>query len=131
MRLRKGFALILLLVLITGLSSFARAGEVKLAVAAEKPDRRSPVSEVAARSGYFLLFDEAGTLLETVKNPVADISGHAGADAADFLHGKGVTVFIAGKFGDRLQRALRQHAIEYSEQKGVVDDVVKSYFENR
>ncbi|MFH1217256.1 MAG: NifB/NifX family molybdenum-iron cluster-binding protein [Pseudomonadota bacterium] len=131
MHLRRGFAAMLVVVAITVLASFAWAGEVKLAVAALKPDRQSLVSDMAARANYFLFFDETGTLLETVKNPAVDVSGHAGSAVADFLHSKGVTVFIAGRFGDRLQGALRKHAIEYSEQKGVVDDVVKSYFKNR
>jgi predicted Fe-Mo cluster-binding NifX family protein len=122
--MKRSAGLILLFLLFSSFTAFA-ADPAKIAVAAEGNAPTSQVSAVAARCPYFLLFDEKGTLVEAVANPHQDAPGGAGSQAVEFLAGKGVTVVIAGAFGQKMVVAMKARGMRYLEFKGSAADAVK------
>ena len=108
----------------------ALAQDMKIGVAAPTPDQKAAISEVAGRADYVLFFDHEGNFLEAMKNPAAGKAGGAGRDAASFLKKNEVTLFVAGRIGDRMKSFLEGYKIEYLEQKGVADEVVQSILQN-
>ena len=122
--MKRSAGLILLFLLFSSFTAFA-ADPAKIAVAAEGQAPSSQVSAVAARCPYFLLFDEKGTLVEAVANPHMDAPGGAGSQAVEFLAGKGVTVVIAGAFGQKMVGAMQDKGMRYLEFKGSAADAVK------
>lgn len=121
----KASAVVLLLSLTVFSLLALAAGPARIAVAAEGTAPSSQVSAVAARCPYFLLFDETGTLVEALANPHKEARGGAGAQAVDFLGGKGVTVVVAGAFGQKMVGALEARGIRYLELAGSAADAVK------
>jgi predicted Fe-Mo cluster-binding NifX family protein len=119
-----GIFLALVLMVFFTFTAFA-ADPAKIAVAAEGKAPSSQVSAVAARCPYFLLFDEKGTFVEAVANPHKDAPGGAGSQAVEFLAGKGVTVVIAGAFGQKMVVAMKARGMRYLEFKGSAADAVK------
>ena len=111
-------------------SAFALGQDMKIGVAAHQPDPKAAISEVAGRAGYLLFFDHQGNFLEAKKNPGAGMAGGAGRDTADLLKKNEVTLFVAGRIGDRMKNVLKRHKIEYIEEKGVADEVVKSILQD-
>jgi predicted Fe-Mo cluster-binding NifX family protein len=122
--MKKSLGLCVLFLLFPLFTALA-ADSAKIAVAAEGQAPFSQVSVVAARSPYFLLFDEKGTLIEAVANPHQHAPGGAGAQAVEFLAGKGVTVVIAGAFGQKMVGAMQAKGMRYLEFKGSATDAVK------
>ena len=55
---------------------------MKIAVAVMKKGESSTISDQPGRSAFFLLFDEQGRLLETLKNPFSRGGGGAGFGVA-------------------------------------------------
>lgn len=123
-----GRFLLLLFVLFCSFTAFA-AEPARIAVAADGQAPSSQVSAVAARCPYFLLFDAKGTLIEAVANPHQDAPGGAGSQAAEFLAEKGVTVVIAGAFGQKMVGAMRARGMRYLEFKGSAAEAVKLVLE--
>ena len=99
--------------------------EFKVAVAADSKEKSGQISMVAGRAPYFLIFDKAGKLLETVDNPHTDAKGGVGRSTANFLAKKKVTVVIAGRFGSKMVSALKATNIKYIERQGVAVDEIK------
>jgi predicted Fe-Mo cluster-binding NifX family protein len=107
-------------------SSNTFAGDASLiAVAADARELSAPVSEVAARCHYFLLFDEQGILGEAIENPFRTASGGAGGQAAAFLAARNVRAVIAGEFGRNMLDAMREKGMTSLEFKGSVAEAVK------
>jgi predicted Fe-Mo cluster-binding NifX family protein len=102
-------------------------GEEKAAnaVASEGETLEDSVSPIAARCPYFLIVDDKGNLLEALENPYKDTRGGVGVSAANFLAEKNVTVFVAGKIGNKMKDALKAHEIDYFEFEGTVEEAVK------
>jgi predicted Fe-Mo cluster-binding NifX family protein len=50
---------------------------MKIAVAVTKKGETSPISDQPGRAAFFLVFDEEGRLLETLKNPFSRGGGGA------------------------------------------------------
>ena len=96
----------------------------RIAVAADKKMPDAAVSSQAGRSSFFLFFDEKGTFLEAIGNPYTDAKSR-GTAVADFLAAKGVTVVVAGSFGDRVTEGLKNKGIRALTFKGKVVDAVK------
>jgi len=96
----------------------------RIAVAADKKMPDAAVSSQAGRSSFFLFFDEKGTFLEAIGNPYTDAKSR-GTAVADFLAAKGVTVVVAGSFGDRVTEGLKNKGIRALTLKGKVVDAVK------
>ena len=122
--------LLVVLFILVSFSAFALARDMKIGVAAHQPDQQAAISEVAGRAGYLLFFDKEGNFLEAIKNPSVTKAGGAGRDTADLLKKNEVTLFVAGRVGERMKNALQRHQIEYFEKKGVADEVVKSILQD-
>ena len=121
------FAFSLLFVLTTKTS----AEIMKIAVASSGQAKDAAISQQAARTPYFLFFDDRGNLLESIENPAREQSRQAGPDAALFLVEKGVTMVIAGEFGNKMIKALEEHQIHYFKKTGVVYHAVQTIIQDR
>jgi predicted Fe-Mo cluster-binding NifX family protein len=118
-----GFLLALLVVF----SSNAFAADTSLiAVAADDQKPSAPVSAVAARCRYFLLFDDQGTFGKAIDNPYLSSSGPAGKQVVDFLAAKNVKVVIAGEFGKNMLDAMQAKGLTHVQFKGNADEAVKT-----
>jgi len=107
------------LCLLTGL---VHAGEtIRVAVAAEGNEVNARISKMAAKSHYFLIFDEAGNLLEALENPHRAAGRGAGRSIVPFLAQKGVTFVVAGKFGENMIQGMESHGIKYLEFDGTIE----------
>lgn len=96
----------------------------KIAIASLGKNKDSEISSVAGRSPYYLIFDNKGKLIETVKNPFV-IGGGAGFGIAKLLSDKDVNIVIAGKFGGNMTGALEEKNIKALEKKGIVEEILK------
>jgi predicted Fe-Mo cluster-binding NifX family protein len=121
MKRMKGLFPVLIL-LVTSMGYAADRG--KVAVAAEGKTTAAEVSGVAARSPYFLIFDGDGKLLEAVENPYRSAGGGAGTSVVPFLAQRGITVIVAGKFGGKMIRAMKDEGIGYLELRGTAEAAV-------
>jgi len=102
---------------------------VKVAVASTGETAAATVSNLAARSPYYLIFDGKGNLIEAISNPYKDAAGGAGPSAANFLAAKGVTIVIAESFGIKMIDVLKNKHIRYVEFEGRVNEAVKKALE--
>ena len=98
-----------------------------IAVAAIDKTEKAEVSEKAARTPYYLLFDEHGKLMEVIANPFHDVSRGAGPKVASFLAGKNVTTVLADHFGHKMMTALDEEGINYYEVTGMVKKAVEEF----
>ncbi len=122
--MKRMFVLVPLLLLLVSLASGAAAAQ-KIAVSSEGATPSSLVSSIAARSHYFMIFDNDGKLLEAIKNPYRTAKGSASSQVNSLLSGKGVTVIVAGAFGQKMVMGMQSKGIKYLEFKGTVADAVK------
>lgn len=128
--MKKGRLPIFLLLFFTGALSVA--GDIgKIAVGAEGETPEAAVSEVAARSPYFLIFDGTGTLLEAVPNPYQDAKGGASSSVVPFLSRKEVTFLVAGDFGEKIIPAMKDENMDYLEFHGTAGEALKKALETR
>jgi predicted Fe-Mo cluster-binding NifX family protein len=102
-----------------------------IAVAAEGRTAAAEVSGVAARSPYFLIFDEAGALLEAVENPHKEARRRAGESVVIFLVQKEVTFVVAGEFGQRMIQTMKVRDVAYMEFQGSAEVALKKVLEAR
>jgi predicted Fe-Mo cluster-binding NifX family protein len=103
----------------------AEKGTVKVAVASTGETTAATVSNLAARSPYYLIFDGKGNLIEAISNPYKDAAGGAGPSAANFLAEKDVNIVIAESFGIKMINVLKDKHIRYVEFEGRVNEAVK------
>lgn len=120
----------LVLFIFFGLAISASAASMKIAVATTGPEKDAAISQQAARTPFFLFFDGKGNFLEAIENPSRDQSRNAGPSTAIFLADKEVTLVIAGNIGYKMEQALRDYKIEYTEKTGVAYDVVQSIIQD-
>jgi predicted Fe-Mo cluster-binding NifX family protein len=99
---------------------------LRVAVAAEASDARAPVSKIAARAPYILIFDTGGNLLESHQNPFAAASGDAGPPLANWLAERQVGTFVAGNFGAKLSQAMKEKSIRGKLASGSATAAVKA-----
>jgi predicted Fe-Mo cluster-binding NifX family protein len=98
---------------------------MKIALATSKDNLSSSISSQAGRAPYYLIVNDQGQLLETIKNPFAIGGGGAGNAAAKMLADKGVNLVIAEKFGPNMTAALEEQGVRYKEKQGLIEDVIK------
>jgi predicted Fe-Mo cluster-binding NifX family protein len=102
----------------------------KIAVAAVSDSETSKISNKAGRAPYFLIFDCSGRLVKAIKNPVRKQRGGASASVTALLKKESVKIFIAVKFGTKMESNLKVAGIEYRQHSGiakkVVDIIIKS-----
>lgn len=105
------------------------ADKAKVAVAAEGQTANALVSEVAARSPYFLIFEKNGKFLEAVDNPYKATKGGAGTSVVPFLAQMGVTFVVAGEFGTKMLQGMKSNGIKYLEFHGSAEAALKKVLE--
>jgi predicted Fe-Mo cluster-binding NifX family protein len=100
------------------------ADTLKVAVASTGPAADAAISQEAARAPYILIFDQKGELVGVVEN--RDLPAQrAGGQVALLLKERGVTHFIAGRFGQNLVNALNEAGIERVEKTGPALEAVR------
>jgi len=107
----------------------ANTEKIKIAVASNDKIAKGFVSNKAAKSPYYLMFDSKGEMTEVIDNPYADANRGAGPSTTNFLDRQGVTLVIAGDFGSKMINILKNKGITHFEFKGRVDDAVKKALE--
>jgi len=93
---------------------------MKIAVASQAKGEEAKISGQAGRSPFYLVFDEQGALLETVKNPFSRGGGGAGFGVAKMLADKKVDLVVAGEFGPKMIGALEERGLRALEAEGTV-----------
>jgi len=101
---KKALFIPVVICLAAGIASAEEKG--KIAVAAGGKDLTSTVSDVAARSPCFLIFDENGRLIESVENPHSKRAVNAADSVVAFLAEKKVKMIVAGDFGRKMIRKM-------------------------
>jgi len=97
---------------------------MKIAVAATGATSQSDVSMHSGRAAYFLIFDENGSLLESLPNPYAEAGHGAGRRATAFLIDHGIHTLIGGHFGPHMRELLEAHGIRCIKGQGGAQDLV-------
>jgi len=98
---------------------------MKIAIASNKKDENSEVSEVSGRATYYLIYEDK-KLIKTIKNPFAMGGGGAGFGVVKMVADENVNLIIAGKFGGNMITALKDKNIEYKE---VHNQIIKEIME--
>jgi len=119
------FSTLVVLFLLPVMAYAAQKNAVKIAVASNGKDPKSSISSKAGHCPYYLIFDSTGELIEVVANPYKNAQRGAGQQTADFLADKGVTIVIAGNFGDKMIGVMRSNGTDYFKLQGIVHDAVK------
>lgn len=83
---------------------------MRIAIAKLGKKEDSEISEKAGRAPYYLIY-ENDKLIEVWKNPFAVGGGGAGSSVAKVMETKGVQKVIAGKFGEKMEAALKERNI--------------------
>lgn len=120
--------MILILLFLTPVFVFAEM-EGNIAIAVEDKTPTAAISQAAGRSPFFLIFDRSGNLLEIVDNPSKAERRGAGPSVVAFLCQKGVTFIVAGQFGEKMARSMKNEGIEYLEFQGSAEDALKKILE--
>jgi predicted Fe-Mo cluster-binding NifX family protein len=97
---------------------------MKIAVAVMKRGETSPISDQPGRAAFFLVFDEEGRLLETLKNPFSRGGGGAGFGVAKMLADRQVAAVVASKFGANMAGALEERGLRHYEMEGTAAEAV-------
>ncbi len=122
----KGLMIAIALFLCSTVFAQVEQGKI-IAVAAIDKTENAQVSEKAARTPYYLIFDEHGKLMEVMANPFHDVSRGAGPKVASFLAEQNVSVVIAGNFGHKTTIALDEEGINYYEATGTAKKAVQEF----
>jgi len=120
------FSTLVVLSLVPVMAYAAQKDAVKIAVASNSKDPKSSISSKAGHCPYYLIFNGAGELIEVLGNPYKDAQRKAGQQTANFLADKGVTIVIAGNFGDKMIGVMRSNGTDYFKLQGIVHDAVKT-----
>jgi len=83
---------------------------MKIAIASDKDDENSQVSEKSGRARYYLIFEDK-KYLKTIKNPFAIGGGGAGLGVAQMLKNEDVGLIISGNFGEKMELALKDKEV--------------------
>jgi predicted Fe-Mo cluster-binding NifX family protein len=102
-----------------------------IAVASEGRVVTDAVGPVAARSRYFLIFDDQGKLIEILENPHRETGGGAGPLVANLMAERGVSTLIAQNFGMNIKASLDEKGVNHFEFSGQIGDAVKSVLNQR
>ena len=119
------FSTLVVLFLLPVMAYAAQKNESKIAVASNSKDPKSSISSKAGHCPYYLIFNDAGELTEVLGNPYKDAQRKAGQQTANFLADKGVTIVIAGNFGEKMIGAMKSNGTDYFKLQGAVLDAIK------
>jgi len=117
---------LIVLFLLPVMAYAAQKNAVTIAVASNGKDPKSSISSKAGHCPYYLIFNGTGELIEVLGNPYKDAQRKAGQQTANFLANKGVTIVIAGNFGDKMIGVMRTNRTDYFKLQGIVQDAVKT-----
>jgi len=120
------FSTLVVLFLLPVMAYAAQKNAVKIAVASNSKDPKSSISSKAGHCPYYLIFNGAGKLIEVVDNPYKDAQRGAGQQTANFLASKGVTIVIAGNFGDKMIGVMKSNGTDYFKLQGIIHDTIKT-----
>ena len=98
---------------------------LQIAVASAGKTSDAQVSEQAARCPWLLFFDNHGQLREVLENPYQQAGGGAGLKCIELLTERKVSVFAAGRVGNKMAAALEQTGITFVPFKGTVGDAIR------
>ena len=87
---------------------------MKIAIATNKNDENSEVSEVSGRATYYLIYENK-KLIKTIKNPFAIGGGGAGYGVAKMVSDEKVDIIVAGRFGNNMISTLDDKKILHKE----------------
>ncbi|MGK9476377.1 NifB/NifX family molybdenum-iron cluster-binding protein [Melioribacter sp. OK-6-Me] len=105
---------------------------MKIAVALEKPEKTSQLSEVFGRSNFFLIFNTEGESEKIINNPYAKELGGAGIQAARTLIENNINIVITRNIGTNPFRFLASAGIKvYLCQEGTAADAIQLYNEGK
>jgi predicted Fe-Mo cluster-binding NifX family protein len=99
------------------------AAAERIAVAADSDGKDAAVSNVAARAPFVLVFDTDAGTTETFPRPVS-AARRAGPALAGWLQEEKVDMFIAGRIGPKLEKALDSVEIDRMAKTGPVFEIV-------
>lgn len=98
----------------------------KIAIAAVGNSINSKISLNAGKAPYYLIFDENGVLLKSIKNP-GQSSGHRSSSAVvNLLLKESCQTVVAGNFGEKMQNQLKAYNIECYKREGIVKNVLQT-----
>ena len=98
-----------------------------IAVAAVEETANSQISEIAGKAPYYLIFDEKGILLQSIKNPAQNSRRNSSSLVDAFLVQESCKTVIAGKFGTKMQKQLKANNIQFYEHEGIAKEVLQSF----
>jgi len=101
-----------------------------IAIATVGKSANSEISPVAGRAPYYLIFDENGVLLKSIKNPAQRRGRSASSGVIELLIKESCKIVIAGQFGDNMQNQLKANKIEYFESEGIASEVLQTFIKN-
>jgi predicted Fe-Mo cluster-binding NifX family protein len=102
-----------------------------IAIATVGETVNSEISPVAGRSPYYLIFDENGVLLKSIKNSALSRGRSASSIVVDLLLKESCKIVIAGQFGDNMQNQLKANDIEYFEREGIASEVLQTFIKKQ
>jgi len=100
-----------------------------IAIASDGETIDSQVGTQGARCSWFLFFDQKGQLTEALENPYQQADREAGLKCTELLADHEVTIFVAGKIGDKMAEALERKNIDFVAFSGTVKDAIKHVLE--
>lgn len=98
---------------------------MKIAIAVANKTQDPQISERAGRASYYLIFDEKGDILEEIPNPFYKERGGAGTNVADMLADKGITIVVAGDFGEKMIDVLDDRGVKHYQEEGSVKEALQ------
>ena len=98
----------------------------RIAIAAVGDNVNSEISMIAGKAPYYLIFDEDGVLLKSIKNPGQSSSRKSSSVVINLLLNESCKTVIAGKFGEKMKNQLKTNNIEYYERYGIVKAVIQT-----
>jgi len=98
-----------------------------IAIATVGESANSEISQVAGRAPYYLIFDENGDLLKSIKNPAQHRGSSASSGVIELLIKESCKIVIAGQFGNNMQNQLKANNIEYFQREGIASEVLGTF----
>ena len=101
---------------------------MRVAITADVPDEKSPVSMIFGRCAYYGIYDTTANKLEFVPNPSGMMARGAGVQAGQFLIEQGVQMVITGGMvGPNASMVLSQAGIQtINSFRGTVKDAIEA-----